>query len=130
MTGVSSDQLGQTDVAGGMMGQLTATRLALWEAVDRLPETDRDEMRQLLSATMSDLRATWSQDPSSHQAEFLDELEFVTHRMRYHTGRTLVEGEPSGEYAAVCMKCDKFPLDFDEPCPECGSRRFLDILRV
>ena len=76
------------------------------------------------------LSASFDDGASPHQAHILDELEFLTHEMRYHTARQRIEGEPSHEFAAVCLRCDRFPLDFDEACPECGSDRFLSMLRI
>ena len=76
------------------------------------------------------LSASFDGGASPHQAHILDELEFLTQQMRYHTARQLIEDKPSHEFAAVCQRCDRFPLDSDEACPECGSDRFLSMLRI
>lgn len=127
---VSSEEISSHDSAGGLMGELMATRVVLWEAVDRLSADSRDELRERIHAMVDRLREGWTDDASPGQVEIMDGLEFIAHQMRYHPARQLTEGEPSGEFARICLKCDKFPLDDDEACPQCGSRRFLSVLRI
>ena len=45
VTCMSSDQVDLRDATRGMMGQLAAARLPLWEAVDRLPENEHNDLR-------------------------------------------------------------------------------------
>ena len=126
---VSSDEAARPDANGAQMGRLAATRLALWEAVDRLPEDDRDDLLQQLLDLVDGLRAGFD-DASPGQTGIIDELEFIGHQLRYRDARQLTEGEPGTEFAAICLRCDKFPLDLGEACPECGSSRFLSALRI
>ena len=47
---MSPDQADLRDATRGMMGQLAATRLPLWEAVDRQPENERNDLSEQLHA--------------------------------------------------------------------------------
>ncbi|WP_419933192.1 hypothetical protein [Candidatus Poriferisodalis sp.] len=126
---MSSSQAKPHEAGGGTSGRLAATRLALWEAVDRLPEDDREELREQLHSLIDVLRADFD-DASPAQVDIIDELELIAHQLRYHDARQLTEGEPGREFAAICLRCDKFPLDAGEACPDCGSDRFLSALRI
>lgn len=126
---MSPDPAGSQNADRGTPGRLAATRLALWEAVDRLPDVDREELQQRLHALVVGLRTSFD-DASPGQGDIIDELEFITHQLRYHSTRQLTEGEPGEQFAAICLRCDKFPLDFGQACPECGTDRFLSALRV
>ena len=50
------------------------------------------------------LSTSFDDGASPHQAQILDELEFLTHQTRYHTARQLIEGKPNHEFAAVCLR--------------------------
>ena len=50
VTWMSPDQADLRDATRGMMGRLAATRLPLWEAVDRLPENERNDLSEQLHA--------------------------------------------------------------------------------
>jgi len=57
-----------------------------------------------LHAPIDGLSASFNDDALPRRAHVLDELEFLTHQMRYHAARQLIDGERSHEFAAVCLR--------------------------
>ena len=111
-------------------GKLMATRLALWEAIGRLDDVVCIELRDAFDEMLREIDTAWPEPLTLHQAEVVDELELITHQLRYYPARTPGAEPPSGEYAGVCMRCDTFPLDINKPCPNCHTRQFLSVLRI
>ena len=57
-----------------------------------------------LHAPIEGLSTSFDDGTSPHQAHILDELEFLAHKMHYHTARLLIEGESTHEFVAVCLR--------------------------
>lgn len=128
--GMSPDPADLLDAAGMANGKLMATRLVLWEAIDRLDDAERTEMRDAFTAMIEQIGTAWPSPLTVQQAEIIDELELITHQMRYHLTPSDEHGPPSGDYAVVCMKCDTFPILDGQPCPTCHTSQFLSVLRI
>ena len=118
------------DAAEMTSGKLMATRLALWDAIGRLDEIARIDMRDEFAETPDQVDTVWPGPLTAHQTEVVDELELIAHQLRYHPARTPGDEPPSGDYATVCMRCDSFPIPSGQPCPSCGTRQFLSRLRI
>lgn len=116
------------------MGEMTATRMVLWEAVRRLPDDRADELEHEHVELLRSMRERWDQDPSGFQTAFLDELESITHHLRYRhrlTERSDADGDAGGvDLAFVCGRCDTFPLAADDMCPACGTSKWFVAVRV
>ena len=112
------------------MGQLIATRLALQEALDRLAEDHIGDLQVALDRLVSSLRQQQSGNLSLGQAAIVDEVEAIALRMRYRDQHTERNDHTERDYAAVCMKCDAFPLEIGSACPVCATDRWMTLVRV
>ena len=128
--GMSPEPSDLADVVANADGKLMATRLVLWEAIDRLDDAKRTEMHDAFTAMIERIGDAWHPPLTAQQAEIIDELELITHQMRYHPTHTAAHEPPSGDYAVVCMKCDTFPVPDGQPCPTCHTEQFLSVLRI
>ena len=117
----------------GLVGELSATRMVLWEAVERLPDGQADELEHKSVALLRSMRARWDSDSSDFQAALLDELEFITHKLRYRhrlTERGDVGSDTGGvDLAFICGRCDTFPLRSGDTCPEWDTSRWFVGIR-
>ena len=111
-------------------GQLLATRLVLHEALDRLTEDQLGDLQVALDRLVSGLREQWSDELSPEQAAIVDEVEAIALWMRYRDQHIEATEHTEREYAAVCMKCDAFPLEIGSACPVCETERFLTTVRI
>lgn len=127
---MSTDPTDRVDAGEITSGKLVATRMALWEAVGRLDDVARIDMRDAFAEMIDRIDAVWPEPRDADQAEVVNEIELIAHQLRYHPARTPGDEPPSGEYATVCMRCDAFPLDISRPCPNCGTTQFLSVLRI
>ena len=112
------------------MGQLIATRLALQEALDRLAEDQTGDLQVTLDRLVSSLRQQQNGNLSLEQAAIVDEVEAIALRMRYRDQHIEATEHTEREYAAVCMKCDAFPLEIGSACPVCETDRWTTLVRI
>ncbi len=114
------------------MGELAVTRMVLWEAVARLPDDQADELEHKHAELLHSMRASWDGDPSDFRDAFRDELESITHHLRYRHRLTERGDSDTGDVdlAFVCGRCDTFPLHSGDMCPECGTARWFVAVRT
>ena len=112
------------------IGQLLATRLVLQEALDRLAEDHIGDLQVALDRLVTGLREQWSDELSTEQAAIVDEVEAIALRMRYRDQHIEATEHTEREYAAVCMKCDAFPLEIGSACPVCETDRWTTLVRI
>ena len=108
--------------------------MVLWEAVGRLPDDQAAELEHKHVELLRSMRETWDTDPSDFGDAFLDELESITHKLRYRHRLTEhgVGDSDAGDIdlVFVCGRCDTFPLRSGDTCPECDTFRWLVAVRI
>lgn len=107
--------------------------MVLWEAVGYLADDQADELEHKHVTLLRSMRERWDNDSSDFQAALLDELESITHHLRYRH-RLTERGDTSSDtdsvdLAFVCGRCDTFPLAADEQCPECRTQQWFVAVR-
>ena len=114
--------------------QLLATRLVLQEALERLPAEQITDLQAALDATVAGLREQVGDTAPPEQTHIVDELDAISLRLRYRNQP--IEHPTAGTAAAaqhtfigVCMMCEHFPIDSGSPCPQCGTDRWVTMVR-
>ena len=118
-----------------LQGQLVATRMMLWGAVDRLSEEQADELADLEAMNVESLRRLWGPTFSDHQKGIVDELEFLMLRLRHRFNFSERDDPTLQEVTEICLKCETFPIlrgtaEDKLSCPVCKTSRWLHITRI
>lgn len=114
-------------------GQLVATRLVLQEALGRLADEQLAQLNSGLGMLVDQLRAEHGDDIAADQAHIIDEIEAISLRLGYrdqpieHPDDDFDGGERV--YVGVCMRCEHFPIDAGASCPQCGTGRWVTMVR-
>lgn len=122
------------DISGGdleqIRGQLPATRLVLQEALGRLPAEQIEDLRASLETVVAVLRDRHNDTAAPEQTHIIDEIDALSLRLRYRDQPIEPPDDAGGRaYVAVCMKCEHFPIDIGESCPQCGTDRWVTTVR-
>ena len=112
-------------------GQLLATRLALQEALGRLPAQQLEDLQAALDSAVAGLRDQWNDTTPPDQTHIIDELDAISLRLRYRDQPIEHPAANTGErtYIGVCMNCEHFPIDTGTPCPQCKTDRWVTMVR-
>ena len=112
-------------------GQLLATRLVLQEALGRLPDEQLAQLNSGLDMLVDQLRAEHGDNTPADQAHIIDEIEAISLRLGYRDQPLEHPHDDVGEriYVGVCMRCEHFPIDAGETCPQCGTGRWVTMVR-
>lgn len=108
---------------------LAATRMVLWDAVDRLGVGDVAAMRDELLELCSSLRDLWDGDSAEIRDSFLDELERLRFRLGHPPAATT--SLPSKHRLSFyCMKCDAIAQGAGMVlvCPVCDRYDWLEAV--
>ena len=106
-----------------------ATSMAFAIAIDILT----DEQAEIFEEQIGQMIAIFKNSPepkSSQIVDMIDELNLIVEKFRYRH-RILEDGGEVGlpsKFAGICHKCKEFPVEIMEPCPICGTRRWIHVL--
>ncbi|WP_419921945.1 hypothetical protein [Candidatus Poriferisodalis sp.] len=93
-----------------------------------------DELEHKYAELVRTMRERWDGDPSGFSDALLDEIESITHKLRYRhrlTERGGIDIDAADvDLAFVCGRCDTFPLRSGDSCPECGTARWFVAVRA
>ena len=80
------------------MGELSATRLVLWSAVERFSTQQRLELRDVISGTLPDLQQLWGDDLSDFQRGNPDELTRLVFKLVHPPKPRVIDGNTPYTY--------------------------------
>ena len=122
-------QNGEQDMPHSDVAVLAATRMVLWDVVDRLRGGEVASVHDELVNLRSDLRRLWNHDSTDFRDTFLNELERICFRLK-HPPRAATISEDSHRLSFYCIKCDAIAQGSGMKlvCPVCNDYDWLEAV--